>query len=312
MMLRSLVDEVVRRRLWPIPLVALLIAIAAPVLFMKSAPADAPGATQAPPAAAPGELPKTAEKLVSTSDKAVTPRQTSKPKAQDPFAPPASAAKSDSSSSKATATATDPATAAIPVVIKNSDGSTSTATITKSSSKSKTSKTTKPKTAAKPKVTVPKTTTPVVTPEVKSVAYVDVRFAKRAGSQTRFRIPRLQTFQADRKVAAMFVGYSAKRNAATFAVAPSTQVKGIACRKVKGVCRYVDIPEGRYARLVLRGIDGTLTSRRLEVVSIRQLPPAPASKVSERKTTLTAAKCLLENLLALPVIAPSIRTDACA
>ena len=57
MMLRSLVDEVVRRRLWPIPLVALLVAIAAPLLFMKSAPPAAPAAPRRPPAAAPGKLP---------------------------------------------------------------------------------------------------------------------------------------------------------------------------------------------------------------------------------------------------------------
>jgi hypothetical protein len=304
MMLRSLVDEVVRRRLWPIPLVALLIAIAAPVLFLKSAPADAPAATQAPPAAAPGELPGTAEKLVTTSDKAVTPRQTSKPKAQDPFAPPASAAKKDASSGSAAAAATAGPSAAVGVVIA------------KSSAKAKTTKSSQPTNAATPKVskptvTVPKTT-PVVVPAANTVAYVDVRFAKRANSMVRYRIPRLQTFQAGRKVAAMFVGYSAKRNAAVFAVAPSTEVKGLECRKVKGVCRYVDIPAGSYARLVLRDIDGSLVSRRLDVVSIRHLAPAPASKASARKTTLEAATCLLENLLKLPAIAPSIRTDACA
>ena len=59
-MLRSLVDEVVRRRLWPIPLVALLIAVAAPVLFMKSPPPDAPAATEAPPTAAAAPLPAVA------------------------------------------------------------------------------------------------------------------------------------------------------------------------------------------------------------------------------------------------------------
>jgi hypothetical protein len=58
MMLRTLLDEVMRRRLWPIPLVAVLVAVAAPLLFLKSAPQDAPPASLAAPAMAPaGKLP---------------------------------------------------------------------------------------------------------------------------------------------------------------------------------------------------------------------------------------------------------------
>jgi hypothetical protein len=128
----------------------------------------------------------------------------------------------------------------------------------------------------------------------------------------RYRVPRLQTFRAGGRVAAMFVGYSTTRNAAVFAVAPSTKVGGVTCRKVKGVCRYVDVPAGSYARLVLIGEKGAAVSRRLDVVSIRHLPPAAPSKASARMTSLAAAKCLLKGLLSLPAVAPSISTDACA
>jgi hypothetical protein len=308
MMLRSLVDEVVRRRLWPIPLLAVLVAVAAPVLFMKSAPEGAPAANAAPPPAAPGALPAPASKLLATTDSAVISHKRSKRKGQDPFAPPASAAQAEK---KGAATATP---AAVPVVVKNANGSTSTATIAPSTGK--TTKVTR-KTSAKkkkkvttPKVTTPKVTTPKVTTPAAPVTYVDVRFGAHKDTMLRYRVPRLQTFQAGRRVAAMFVGYSETRNAATFAVAPSTQVKGMACRKVNGVCRYVDIPAGGYARLVLQAEDGSLISRRLDVVNIRHLT-ADSSGASARTTSLPAANCLLHGLLKLTPIAHSIPADAC-
>lgn len=314
-MLRSLVDEVVRRRLWPIPLVAVLVAIAAPVLFMKSGPANAPAS--APPAAAPGSLPGTAEKLLTTSDKAVIPHKRSTRKAEDPFAPPASAAKAAKAAASGSAPATKASTS-VPVVIKNADGSTSTATISPSTGSVKTTKksTTSKKKTTKKSTAKKTTTTPQVTPPPAPVTtnatYVDVRFGKKAGTMTRYRVPRLQTFKAGRRVAAMFVGYSQTRNAAVFAVAPSTQVKGVTCRKVNGVCRYVDIPAGSYARLVLQAEDGTLISRRLDVVSIRHLTvPEAASGTAPRVTSLPAATCLLKNLLKLPASLPAIPADAC-
>ena len=204
-----------------------------------------------------------------------------------------------STPTKAAATKTS-TPASIPVVIKNADGSTSKATIGPATSASKTTK--------KTTTTTPKVTTPA---PAKIVPYVDVRFGKTKDTMVRYRVPRLQTFRAGRRVAAMFVGYSQTRNAAVFAVAPSTQVKGITCRKVKSVCRYVDIPAGSYARLALRGEDGQLVSRRLDVVSIRHLPEAPVSPASARTTSLPAAKCLLKSLLSLTAIAPSLPVDAC-
>jgi hypothetical protein len=319
MMLRSLVDEVVRRRLWPIPLVALLVAIAAPLMFMKAAPTNAP--TGAPPLATPTSEPASVRGLLDSSDK---PRGTkrSKRKAQDPFAPPASSTAAASASAGTASSGATSSAQSVPVVIKNADGSTSTATIapstgtTKSTGSTKTTKTTKakstaPKTTTTPKITVPKVTTSSAAATSK-VTYVDVRFGERMGTMTRFRVPRLQTFRAGGKVAAMFVGYSAVRNAAVFAVAPSTRITGVTCREVKHVCRYVDLPAGAHARLTLRGENGSAVSRRLDVVRIRHLLKVTGSKASARMTTMTAAKCLLKGLLALPVTAPSISTDSCA
>jgi hypothetical protein len=315
MMLRSLVDEVVRRRLWPIPLVALLIAIAAPVLFMKSAPADAPAATQAPPAAEPGKLPPPAEVLVTASDKAVTARQTSKPKAQDPFAAPASAkTKSDSASAAAAAPQQSSAPQqtstpkSIPLVITNSNGDKLTVTPAK----------TKKKPAAKkqtPKPATPQPATPAVAVS-KPVTYVDVRFGKALPSKVRRRVPRMQTFRAGGKVAAIFVKYSPSRDKAVFAVAPSTKVSGDAkCRRKAGVCRYVDLAEGQHVRLSMRTSDGSVVSRRLDVVRVHRAPApiaaATAPAATPLSTPLSEATCLLKRLLSLSPILPSISVDAC-
>jgi len=324
-MLRSLVDEVVRRRLWPIPLVALLIAIAAPLLFMKSAPEGAPAATEAPPVAAPGKLPVRAEKLLNASDKAAAPRKRSTRAGQDPFAPPASARQA--AEAPATATAPAPATAsasksggsssttAIPVVITNSDGSKATVSVPTKPTATKPTKPRKRSTSKRRTKPKSKPSTPA-TPA--TVTYVDVRFAKRMGSMVRYRVPRLQTFRAGGRVAAMFVKYSPARDKAVFAIAPSTKVVGkLRCRTKKGVCRYVDIPAGSSVRLRMRTESGSVVSRRLEVVRIRRLPVAVAAaspsgtKASARSTPLAEAKCLLNSLLKLPVIVPSISADFC-
>lgn len=323
-MLRGLVDEVVRRRLWPIPLVALLIAVAAPLLFMKSGPANAPAAAPAPAEA--GELPTKADVLLRTTDKPAKTKRSTR-KAQDPFAPPSGSVSSSDTAAASGASGSTGRTgsaASVPVVIKNSDGTTSTATIspstgTSSSSKATTSKakttakakSTKSTTKSTPKVTIPKTSSSSAA-AVSRVTYVDVQFGERMGTMTRFRVPRLQTFRAGGKVAAMFVGYSAVRNAAVFAVAPSTKVRGVTCREVKDVCRYIDLPTGAHARLTLRGEDGEKVSRRLDVKSIRHLPKVAGSRASKRVTTMAKAKCLFKSLLALPATAPSISTDACA
>lgn len=320
-MLRSLVSEVVRRRLWPIPVAAILIAIAAPLLFMKSAP-EAP-VTTAPPVAAPGNLPAGAERLITTSDKETTPRDKTTRKGQDPFAPPAGSAKASGDTAAVTAvtpTAASTATVSAPpagsVVIRNSDGSTSTMEVPKTSTKkaSTKKKSTTKKASTTKKSTTPKSTEPARTTSSASsaptVSYVDVRFGRRQNTMLRYRVPQLQTFRAGGRVAAMFSHYSAARDVAVFAIAPSTSVAGdVDCRKVKDVCRYVDIPAGSYARLRLRDTHGTLISRRLDVVGIRHL--TGANDPMPRATTLDTAKCLLKALLKLPASLPSISVDAC-
>jgi hypothetical protein len=309
MMLRSLVNEVVRRRMAPILGLALLVIVAAPLLFMKSAPSGAPDASEAPPAAAPGKLPGSAEKLVTSSDKAVTPRHRSKSK-KDPFAPPAStiqAAAAAANPAKPAATASASASKSsgavkIPVVLTNPDGS----------------KIELPKQKkATPKKSTPKSSSPVVSAS-KQVAIVNVRFAATKDSKLRRGVPRLKTFQAGGKVAAMFVKYSPARSAAVFAVAPSTKVSGLDCRRKEGVCRYVDIPAGKSVLLTLRGKDGSIISRRLDVVSIKRVSEATAaatvpSAIAKPTSTnaLAEATCMLKSLLALPAILPSLSVDAC-
>jgi hypothetical protein len=301
MMVRSLVQEVVRRRLWPVPLVALLVAIAAPVLFLKPAPAGAPAGAP-PPTPAAAKLPASAGGLLNASQRAATRRHHLKGKGQDPFAPPASGGKSAAlpgkeSAPAAAAAATPPQ--AIPVVITNAGGSTPTIAA--------------PKTATAPKATTPKAApTPPPTTPVKTTTYVDVRFAEQIGGMLRYRMPRLQTLRAGGRVAAMFVKYSPARHKAVFAIAPSTKVSGdVTCRRVLGVCRYVDIPAGSYARLTMRGEDGSYLSRRLDVVSIRHMPLVADATPPAKATPLATATCLIKSLLALPATVPSISTDSC-
>lgn len=306
-MVRGLVEEVLRRRLWPVPLVAVLVAVAAPVLFLKPAATNLPAAGAPPPAPAEGKLPARAGGLLDSSQKAATPRHRLKRKGQDPFAPPSSGARS--TAAPATAAAAKGVAArpkAIPVVITNANGSApaAAAPTTTTTAKAPARRTTAQRTTT--------TTRAPVAAVVRTVTYVDMRFAGQMGGMLRYRVPRLQALRAGGKVVAMFVKYSPARHRAVFAIAPSTKVTGeVTCRTVLGVCRYVDIPAGSYARLTLRGEDGARVSRRLDVVSIRHMPLKGNASASPRSTTLATATCLVKRLLALPAIVPSISSDAC-
>lgn len=319
-MLRNLVNEVVSRRMWPIPLVAILIAIAAPLIFMKSG-GETSASLAPPPVATPGELPESAAMLTSNKDKDAASGKKNTGKGRDPFEPavkpkkPATeaAAAAPSSAPAAAGTSGNP----VPVVIQNSDGSSSTmsvpsgrktATAPKGSTTKKSSPTQKKSTSTRKST---KTTSPATSRSTETSTYVDVRFGERKDTYLRYRVPRLQTFRAGGRIAAMFVRYSAKRRVAVFAVAPSTIVKGdVQCREVKGVCRYVDLPAGSYARLVLKDLDGKLISRRLDVVSIRKV--RGAEDASPREQPLDTATCLLKSLLRLAPGVTSITSDACA
>jgi hypothetical protein len=248
---------VVRRRLWPILALAIVVAVAAPLLFMKSAPSGAPDASAAPPPAAPGKLPASAEKLVTTSDKVATPRHKSTGAGKDPFAPPASAVKAAaaaaapakpaaSSAAKSTdTTAKKASTKPIPVVITDGSGSSSTVSNTKTTHR--------------------KTTTAAVPVDVDTV---DVRFGEKSGTKVRRGLKELKTLKVDGKVAAVFVKWSPNRKKAVFAIPASTIVSGdVDCRRKEGVCRYVDIPVGKYARLTWLTADGgSYVTRRLDVI----------------------------------------------
>lgn len=261
-MLRSLVDEVVRRRLWPILLAAVVIAVAAPLLFMKGTPAGAPAASSAPPPAQPGKLPSRAEKLVTTSDKAATPHHKTSGQGRDPFAPPASAIKASAAAAAGTATNTNtnssPKAAAqpktstkpIPVVITDSNGSSVK--------------------VSNPTPSTTKHTANTTASLGANVDSVDVRFGAKSGTKIRRGLRELRTLKVDGKVAAVFVKWSPKRQKAVFAISPTTIVTGdVQCRRKQGVCRYVDIPAGKYARLTWLSADGgTYITRRLDVVHV--------------------------------------------
>ena len=84
------------------------------------------------------------------------------------------------------------------------------------------------------------------------------------------------------------------------------------------MCRYVDIPAGKSVLLTLRGTDGTIISRRLDVVSIKRVTEATAAAtvptaIAKPTSTnaLAEATCMLKSLLALPAILPSLSVDAC-
>jgi hypothetical protein len=78
---------------------------------------------------------------------------------------------------------------------------------------------------------------------------------------------------------------------------------------VAGVCRYLDIPSGSYARLTMN-VSRTTVHRRLDVVRVGGTPAGET-------TTAIAAEpgdehaCLLHKLQAQALSAPPVDRDAC-
>lgn len=255
-MLRNLVDEIVRRRLWPIPLAALAVVVAAPLLFLKSAPPQAVADATAATSTAQAALPTRAQRLLTTTDAGRTSERRLSRSARDPFQAPASrsaaakkVSKKASSSSKKTTTTTQKGTADDPVtvVVQNADGSSTSAATSGTSTSRSTS------------------TSPSSDSQI--APSVDVRFGAHKDSPIERRIRRLKTFEVHGEIAVIFIKYSPTRHKAIFSIAPTTTVSGdVDCRAVDGVCSYVDIPVGSYARLTFSLSDGSRVSRRLDVV----------------------------------------------
>ena len=302
-MLRSLLDEVMRRRLWPILLGAVVVAVGAPLFFLKPGADAPPASTAAPAPAKPGDLPARAQRLLTSTDVPYrAPRKPTSP-ATDPFEAPAShraAADDDEAAggSKPTTTAgpEEAVTKPVPVVVTNSAGA---------APQAPTTTTTTPPSTSAPIENVPESS------GVTRAPAVDVRYSERLPGGFYRSIPRNQTFLAGGRVIAVFVKYSPRRNKAVFAIGPRTLVTGdVDCRRKQGLCRYVDIPAGRHVRLTTVTASGKLVSRRLDVVRIDPSRRFGGSAAAAR-TAPADGSCLLGRLLALGRDDSPLAADAC-
>jgi hypothetical protein len=300
MMLRNLLDEVVRRRLWPVLALAALVALAVPLLFLHSAPQNAPAAdTAAPASPASAKLPARAARLLATSDdEGSTGHATGT--AHDPLMPPISyraeasagttttAAKTSSTPEKKKSSKSKP----IPVVIQNADGS-STPSSNSNSSDDKGSS------SAAPAATL-----------TAENAAVDIRFGKDENAPLHNAIPKMQAFFIRGKVAAVFVKYSPSRRKAVFAVAPGIHVSGpVTCRVENGVCRFLDIPAGSYARLTMLTSKREVVRRRLDVEHITRRVTGQTK--AGAASTSDANVCFLHKLEAMKPGSALIDRNAC-
>jgi hypothetical protein len=308
MIVRGLFEEMIRRRLWPIALAAVLVVVAAPLFFLNKGPnPDDPGvagAQNVPAIPAAAGLPTRAERLVTNAErKPAKPKH--KRKAADPFSAPkgvkvAAAADQPAAANQAPAdsakTSDSGPSKPIPVVITDAKGKTvggsdsSSAGSGSSPGDSGSSGTSSSSTGAQ-------------------VASVDVRYSKHGTRHVLHAIPRLKPFLAGGKLLATFVKYSTVRKAAVFAVSPGTTVSGVYCRFEDDVCRYVDIPAGDGARLKLITAEGQVITRKLDVEDVTFVPGASAGSAGD---SAKDGACLLQKLLKLGLGDPPVTLDACA
>lgn len=296
-MLRNLVDEVRNRRVLAFAALGVLVALAVPLLFLKGAPDGAPAANSAAPAApAEAKLPARAARLLATSDPGA-PGGRAKGSATDPFAPPASyRAAAKAATGGTTGSASSGGTSSV------AGGSTATSTtqtnpipaiVQNGSSKKKS----------------PNSNSSTSSNGTPSIA-VDIRYGAKKDSKIRRSIPRYQTFYIHGKLVAVFVKYSASKKKAVFAVAPGLHISGPTnCRVEDGVCKYLDIKAGSYARISMVTESKAVVSRRLDVVhtKARAAGTMKATAASGRNE----AACLVGKLVAMKPGDKLVDRDAC-
>ncbi|MGH2897540.1 MAG: hypothetical protein ACRDMZ_02620, partial [Solirubrobacteraceae bacterium] len=268
----------------------------------------------APTTTAADKLPARARQLLAATDAPAGASAARRSKAtSDPFEAPAGSRPPSSSGSSAAAKtpgtssaggggaggATKPAvTGPIPVIITGPDGK-------QDATPAATPATTPPAATG-----TPGTATTTTAARSRGAMLVDVRFGKRIPARLQRAIPRLQTFAAGGRIVAIFVKYSPNRDKAVFAIAPSTLVRGdIECRRKQGLCRYVDIPVGKGVRLTTLARDGSLVTRRLDVVRIARAAPSGATAASS--SAPDDGRCLLGRMLSLGRLDVSPASDAC-
>ncbi len=293
-MLRNLIDEVRNRRVLAFAALGVLVALALPLLFLKSAPEGAPAADAAAPAAATeAKLPPRAARLLATTDPGA-PGGRAKGSAQDPFAPPASySAAAAQGSTGAAAPTQAPASS-------GGGGGGSTTTVTRS-----------------PKSTTPSTSNNTTsTPRKARVlnaenASVDIRFGPKPDTRIRRGIARQKGLYIHGKLVAMFVKYSPSRKAAVFALAPGLHITGpIKCRVVDGSCRYIDIPAGAHAWITSITASRTVVKRRLDVVRVKRRTASSGTR-ARSASARDEATCLARKLMAMERGDALLDRDAC-
>ena len=306
-MFGSLMNDLIQRRLWPIPLVAILVAIAVPLLFMDSSDDEVTAAPATPAATQSEKLPDGADALLSTEERVVPARR----RGTDPFDPPAAV---EQASDKDGASAGSGAKS--PDAGKASQSTAAKAAVQKlvdrlqpkspgSSASPVSSRGRKPGSARR------KSRKRSATGHGRlRLASVDVRYGETKDSPLQRTIPPRKVFQADGEAIAVFIRYSRKRNKALFAVAPGVQVTGsVACKRIDGVCRYLAIPDGGYVRLRYERPGGERVTRRIDV-SIHRIRAESRPQLPEAKAE--QAGCVLDKLLSLPAKALSVNLTVCS
>jgi len=309
-MLRNLIDEVRSRRVLAFAALGVLVALALPLLFLKSAPEGAPDANTAAPAAAEqAKLPERAARLLATSDAGAAGGR-AKGSAQDPFSPPAAyrAAIESPTANGAAGPAPAGGGGSAPAAagsVPASSAAAQKAANEQAGGGSKGLSSPVPAVSTSPAATTgtPSDRSTSSRKPARSLnaanAAVDIRYGPKRDTRIRRAIPRQKAFYIHGKLVAVFVKYSPTRKAAVFAVAPGLHVTGdVKCRVINGACRYVDLPAGAHAWLTMVTANRTIVSRRLDVVHIKRRTAGGRTRATSASSRSEAA-CLARKLVAM-------------
>jgi hypothetical protein len=251
--LRSIARDLVDRKLWPVAALLALALVAVPILFLRSGNGDAaiapPAASAAPTSttagAASNAKPPTLESLLGNKETKV--KLSDKGPLNDPFRPPASAAKAESAPTPAATSA--PSTTTTTTTIPTPFTPSSSTTITQAPAASTT--------------TSPSTVSSVIAAPVPQPAgsthklVADVRFGLSDDAPVSTDLARLSPLPTKNWPLVVFLGITGDKGRAAFLVTPAATLDGTPdCRPAPSLCRVLVLRKSELTHLTVQTSKG--------------------------------------------------------
>jgi hypothetical protein len=274
--LRSIWDELVERRLWPVALALVVAIVAIPVLLSKPAKQASPPVP--PPAATSGASPSAAfQPAVSTEGRKSSQirKNLRRFTRKNPFTPQGVNLSATSGTASAAGAASATGTSSSASTSQSTTGG-STTTTTGSSGSSGSTTTTSP---------------PATTSETFYYTYtVDVKFGK-TGQEDEKKLTEFRALPSSDNPVVVFMGVRPDAETVVFLVSADASTTGEGkCKPTDTECTFLYMTKGDKQTIEATNVDGTITDYTLKLVDVNLKRTSAPSKASASKRSRAVAR----------------------